>query len=94
MTTSISHPQKTVQFHRRFKTVTNAKLQNVKMVPLKAICGGLKENGPQGEGTNRRCGLVGVGVVFWRKYVTVRVGFEVSYMLKPCTVIQTTSCCL
>jgi hypothetical protein len=25
-----------------------------------------------------RCGLVGVGVTFWRKYITVGAGFEVS----------------
>ncbi|CAO2592911.1 hypothetical protein LEMLEM_LOCUS7009, partial [Lemmus lemmus] len=49
-----------------------------------------------------RCGLVGGGVVLleevwscWRrKCVTVEVVFEVSYMLKPCSVSQSILCYL
>lgn len=42
----------------------------------------------------RKYGLVGVGVVLWRKYVTKEVGFEISTMLKAYPVSQTTSFCL
>jgi hypothetical protein len=37
---------------------------------------------PMGSGTIRRCGLIGGGVALLAKYVTVRQGFEVIYMLK------------
>ena len=46
-----------------------------------------------GSETTRRCGSVGVGVALLEE-VLVKMGFEVSYMRKPYTVVQTTSCCL
>ena len=44
---------------------------------------------PLGSGTAKKCGLIGVGVAYWRKCVTVGVGFEVSSMFKLCLVWYT-----
>jgi hypothetical protein len=38
-------------------------------------CGGLNMLGP-GNGTSRRCGLIGIGVPYWKKCVTVGVDFK------------------
>ena len=62
--------------------------------------GGLHMCG-SGNGTIRRCGLVGVGVALlewvwpcWRKCVTVGAGFEVSYVQAMPSVEQPPPCCL
>lgn len=50
------------------------------MIKINDMCGGLKENFSKSSGTIRRCGLVGVCVSPQEKYVTLSVGFEVTYM--------------
>jgi hypothetical protein len=45
------------------------------------LCGGLNKKDPHipiSSDTIRRCGLVGVGVVFWEEVCHLRVDFEVS----------------
>lgn len=47
------------------------------------MCGGLKEMDNKWSGYILNCGLVRVCVVLLEKYVTVKMDFEISYMLEP-----------